>query len=96
MAAAVNPYAIAASISPPRFQGEPRNRPSGDRRGQTRERTHLSKLGDSCPASGYAWGASSPLPKAADFDDFRNGVRQLGFHWRVVNEPLPASAPRQS
>jgi CheY-like chemotaxis protein len=40
-------------------------------------------------ATCYRYGANSYVCKPLDFDQFSGLVRQLGFYWLTVNEPLP-------
>lgn len=42
--------------------------------------------------NGYHQGVNSYIQKPVDFDQFRQAVKQLGFYWRVVNEPPPPNA----
>ena len=38
---------------------------------------------------GYELGANSYIRKPVDFDEFIDGVRQLGLYWLVLNQPAP-------
>jgi two-component system, response regulator len=38
---------------------------------------------------GYELGANSYIRKPVDFDEFMDGVRQLGLYWLVLNQPAP-------
>ena len=38
---------------------------------------------------GYDLGANSYIRKPVDFDEFIDGVRQLGLYWLVLNQPPP-------
>jgi two-component system response regulator len=38
---------------------------------------------------GYDLGANSYIRKPVDFDEFIDGVRQLGLYWLVLNQPAP-------
>ncbi|MGE3074437.1 MAG: response regulator [Dehalococcoidia bacterium] len=38
---------------------------------------------------GYELGANSYIRKPVDFDEFIEGVRQLGLYWLVLNQPSP-------
>jgi two-component system, response regulator len=37
----------------------------------------------------YRLGATSYIQKPVDFEQFQRTIRQIGFYWLVVNEPLP-------
>jgi CheY-like chemotaxis protein len=43
--------------------------------------------------TGYQLGANSYIQKPVDFEQFQNTVRETGFYWLVVNQPLPPGAP---
>lgn len=38
---------------------------------------------------GYKLGANSYVRKPVGFNEFADGVRQLGLYWLVINEPVP-------
>jgi two-component system, response regulator len=37
----------------------------------------------------YHLGATSYIQKPVDFEQFQRTIRQIGFYWLVVNQPLP-------
>ena len=37
----------------------------------------------------YRLGATSYIQKPVDFEQFQRTIREIGFYWLVVNEPLP-------
>jgi two-component system response regulator len=39
----------------------------------------------------YSLGANSYVPKAVDFDQFMQAVKQLNLYWLLLNEPPPAT-----
>jgi CheY-like chemotaxis protein len=40
--------------------------------------------------TGYHLGANSYIQKPVDFEQFQNTIREAGFYWLLVNQPLPA------
>ncbi|HKJ00025.1 MAG TPA: response regulator [bacterium] len=38
----------------------------------------------------YALGANSYVRKPVEFNEFMDGVRQLGLYWMIINRPPPA------
>jgi two-component system response regulator len=63
---------------------------------RTRERTRrmpvviLTSSGEERDLiEGYDLGANSYIRKPVDFDEFMEGVRQLGLYWLVLNQPPP-------
>lgn len=41
---------------------------------------------------GYKLGVNSYIQKPADFEQFRNVVKETGLYWLVVNQPPPPKA----
>jgi CheY-like chemotaxis protein len=41
--------------------------------------------------TGYDLGANSYIQKPVDFEQFQNTIREAGFYWLLVNQPLPAA-----
>ena len=38
---------------------------------------------------GYGLGANSYIQKPVDFDQFRDTVKQAGYYWLLINQPVP-------
>jgi CheY-like chemotaxis protein len=41
---------------------------------------------------GYQLGVNSYIQKPIDFGEFQTTIKDLGYYWLVVNQPLPAEA----